>query len=230
MNTDTVTLTGSNTVPSSIDHRLAEIDAEQNRLTALNEERTRLLQERERLLREETEKKAAALAARRAEAILTLPAILEVGSMDEVVALILGTGTVKPTAKSPSSSKGHRYSAEVRAQVRAAMVAGTSVSQISRHYRIGEATLWIWKKAWGLTKGHTPVVRQLKSRQRQRAPKSRRKEPLGDTEKVRLLARLKEGKTPVSQLALEFRRSRARIYQFAHKHGVATPGVLDQAA
>ncbi len=196
-----------------IDQRIAEIDAEKARLATLDNERAALMKERDN-----------AIAAQRKEVISSIPGLLGVGTLDEAIALMRG---LTPSTAGAASGKGHRYSPEVRAQVRAALEAKTPVSKISKHMRIGQATIWIWKREWGLTASNTHRAPKTARRVAKRRAKST---PMMDEmQKARLLVKLQEGKTPISKLAQEFGRSRARIYQFAHIHGVKTPGTFAAA-
>lgn len=202
-------LTVNPPVAVDIDTRLAQIEAERARITELDAEAARLRHEKELVV-----------AKRRAEVINTLPGLLQVETLDQVVALIRGLNPTSPT-------KGFRYSDETRAQVRKMMEADTPIAQIAKHMRIGEATLWLWKRAWGLT--HTPV-RQPKPRH-VAAPRrgNRQKAPMSPARKAELIVRIKEGKTPIAKLAKEFGVSRARAYQIVAREHLSTPGALKAA-
>lgn len=200
------------TVTASIDERLAQIEAERARITQLDEGAARLRHE-----------KAMVLAARRREVIQTIPALLQVLTIEEAITLM--RAEVSPTK---SNAKGKRYSDAVRAQVKQMMVAKTPLAQIAKHMRISEATLWIWKKYWGLTKAREAVVATPKVAKTRRAKRGV-KTPLTEQQKGRLVSLLKEGKTPAAVLAKEFGLSRARIYQIVAQQGLTTPGLQHAA-
>lgn len=187
-------------ITPAIDQRLNEIAAEKARITALDEEQARLMREKEETI-----------VAWRKEVAKTVPGLFGVATIEEAIALM--------REDAPSVPKGRLvYSDEVRAQVKAAMAAKTPVAQISRHFHISEATLWIWRRGWGFTKGS------------RRAPRFRKTKPirhdaLSPDQKQELLRLLGEGKVPVTKLSKQFHRSRARIYQLAHAHHVTLPSL-----
>jgi transposase len=199
------------TVPTNIDQRLAEIETERARLVALDEEKNRLLREKE-----------IALAKRRQETLATLPGLLQVGSLNEVLDLIRNSGTVRPAA---SRTSGARIPESTRAQARQMLEAGTPVNKVAKALRIGEATVWLWKRSWGLTKTRTVKAAKTKPAKRRNAQPG----ALSETEHDRLIAELKEGKVPVAKLAKQYRRSRARIYQIANHLGIPTPSLRHAA-
>lgn len=215
----------------TIDQRLAAIEVEKTRLAALEEERARLLREKE-----------VALAAKRRDVIATIPALLGVTTVMEAIALMRGSVAPVSGARKPVPP-GTAIPESTKAQARQMLEAHTPVAKVAKHLRISEATLWKWKRLWGMTH-QTAAQKRSRAAKVKAAPKA--KTPKGKTATIHrfstqpgalpvekqeaLLARIKEGKTPITKLAKEFGRTRAAVYQFAHKHGVATPGILQHAA
>jgi hypothetical protein len=63
------------------------------------------------------------------------------------------TATGKRRGRPPSRSRGTRYTADVKAAVKAAVEAGgKTVAEISREYGPSVFSIKDWKKKWGLTR------------------------------------------------------------------------------
>lgn len=63
------------------------------------------------------------------------------------------TATGKRRGRPPSRSRGTRYTADVKAAVKAAVEAGgRTVAEISREYGPSVFSIKDWKKKWGLTR------------------------------------------------------------------------------
>lgn len=200
----------------NIDQRLAEIEAEKARIVSLDEERNRLLREKE-----------IALAKRRQEVIATIPGLLQVANLEEAVELmrtaLRGTSAPRVANRAP----GLRIPESTRAQARQMLEAKTPVAKVAKALRVGEATVWLWKRSWGLT-GTRP-------RAKAKAPKAPRRRTVNTQDamdpatRAQLVAKLKEGKTPIRVLAKEYGRSRARLYQLIDKLGIKSPSLQHAA-
>jgi len=105
---------------------------------------------------------------RASQQFAALPARVGLKSIDDLIVQLLpygskalrarlGASGTTPTGKRrgrpPSRSRGTRYSADVKAAVKAAVEAGgRTVAQISQEFGPTVFTIKDWKKKWGLTR------------------------------------------------------------------------------
>ncbi|HEY1283178.1 MAG TPA: hypothetical protein VGE96_01740 [Steroidobacteraceae bacterium] len=108
--------------------------------------------------------------ARASQQYAALPARVGLKSIDDLIVQLLPYGSKglrarlgagpagtsvggKRRGRPPSRSRGTRYTADVKAAVKAAVEAGgKTVAQISREYGPSVFSIKDWKKKWGLTR------------------------------------------------------------------------------
>jgi len=108
--------------------------------------------------------------ARASQQFAALPARVGLKSIDDLIVHLLpygskglrarlgsaeapGTVTGKRRGRPPRRSRGTRYTADVKAAVKAAVEAGgQTVAEISRQYGPSVFSIKDWKKKWGLTR------------------------------------------------------------------------------